>query len=508
MCDLTRMERRHPPTFTISAAISILKCGGKEQMQMDENNDKMRYTLESEDEMAQPQPMQSPAQPETAEPEAAQTDIDRASIPDKKTRRKIFLLLAAVALVAALGGSALTAAIRAISQMNEAQQAQQAQTTLAEQDVPETEKEPEAAQPETPASAEAELPYRIVSAPLPEELFSNSGDKSLTPGQVYQQNVGCVVGILSKSKTNVFGQSTPLSSSGTGVILSEDGYIVTNYHVVEGADSVKVALHDGQEYHAVVAGGDKMSDVALLKIEAEGLQTAAIAQSGDVAVGEEVVAIGNPLGELTFTMTHGYISATDREINVDGTPINMMQTDAAINSGNSGGPLFDMNGNVIGITAAKYSGQTASGTTIEGIGFAIPIDDALRIVYDLQKYGYVTGRAYLGVTVRDLDADTASDYGLPVGPRVESVVMGSCSEKAGIQSGDIILALGGKNTTSTVGLLAALRDHRAGETVEVDLYRAGAELTVSVTLDERPQNLEVTVEEEPQPETLPDGSGN
>ena len=148
---------------------------------MDENNDKMRYTLESEDEMAQPQPMQSPAQPETAEPEAAQTDIDRASIPDKKTRRKIFLLLAAVALVAALGGSALTAAIRAISQMNEAQQAQQAQTTLAEQDVPETEKGPEAAQPETPASAEAELPYRIVSAPLPEELFSNSGDKSLTP---------------------------------------------------------------------------------------------------------------------------------------------------------------------------------------------------------------------------------------------------------------------------------------------------------------------------------------
>ena len=317
-----------------------------------------------------------------------------------------------------------------------------------------------------------------------------------------------MVGILSKSKTNVFGQSTPLSSSGTGIILSEDGYIVTNYHVVEGADSVKVALHDGQEYHAVVAGGDKMSDVALLKIEAEGLQTAAIAQSGDVAVGEEVVAIGNPLGELTFTMTHGYISATDREINVDGTPINMMQTDAAINSGNSGGPLFDMNGNVIGITAAKYSGQTASGTTIEGIGFAIPIDDALRIVYDLQKYGYVTGRAYLGVTVRDLDADTASDYGLPVGPRVESVVMGSCSEKAGIQSGDIILALGGKNTTSTVGLLAALRGHRAGETVEVDLYRAGAELTVSVTLDERPQNLEVTVEEEPQPETLPDGSGN
>lgn len=469
---------------------------------MDENNERMNYSMEIEEADAKPEQQPSGQYPE---PQYGVPESDRPAVPDKKTRKKIFLLLAVVALVAALGGSALTAAIRAISRMNEAQQAQ---TTLAEQDVPETEKEPEAAQPETPASAETELPYRIVSAPLPEELLSNSGDKSLTPEQVYQMNVGCVVGILSKSKTNVFGQSTPLSSSGTGFVLSEDGYIVTNYHVVEGADFVKVALYDGQEYHATVAGGDKMSDVALLKIEAEGLQTAAVAQTDDITVGEEVVAIGNPLGELTFTMTHGYISATDREINVDGTPINMIQTDAAINSGNSGGPLFDMNGNVIGITAAKYSGQTASGTTIEGIGFAIPIDDALRIVYDLQKYGYVTGRAYLGVTVRDLDADTASDYGLPVGPRVESVVMGGCAEAAGITSGDIILSLGGKKTANTIGLLAALRDHRAGETVEVDIYRAGAELTVSVTLDERPQNLEVTVEEEIQPETLPDGSGN
>jgi len=283
---------------------------------------------------------------------------------------------------------------------------------------------------------------------------------------------------------------------------------VTNHHVVSGAQQITVTTNDGSSYAATLVGSDESNDIAVLKIDAKDLTPAVLGDSDSLAVGDAVLAIGNPLGELTFTMTHGYISATDREINVDGTPINMMQTDAAINSGNSGGPLFDMNGNVIGITAAKYSGQTASGTTIEGIGFAIPIDDALRIVYDLQEYGYVTGRAYLGVTVRDLDADTASDYGLPVGPRVESVVMGSCSEKAGIQSGDIILALGGKNTTSTVGLLAALRDHRAGETVEVDLYRAGAELTVSVTLDERPQNLGVTVEEEPQPETLPDGSGN
>ena len=340
-------------------------------------------------------------------------------------------------------------------------------------------------------------------------VHTNTGDKDLTPQEVYNMYVDSVVGITtSGTTTNIFGQISEFAASGSGFVISEDGYIVTNHHVIADASSVKVAMYDGSTYEAQVIGSDSSNDVALLKIDASGLKPVAIGDSDSIAVGDQVAAIGNPLGELTFSLTAGYVSALDRAINTDGTPINMLQTDAAINSGNSGGPLFDMNGNVIGITAAKYSGQTASGTTIEGIGFAIPIDDALRIVYDLQKYGYVTGRAYLGVTVRDLDADTASDYGLPVGPRVESVVMGSCSEKAGIQSGDIILALGGKNTTSTVGLLAALRDHRAGETVEVDLYRAGAELTVSVTLDERPQNLEVTVEEEPQPETLPDGSGN
>ena len=455
-------------------------------------DEERNFTIEPEDEPpAQSEYTQPDYIPEWTQP----TQPEEPEEPKKKRRTwlKITALLLALAIAASLGRALLRSAINGLAAHNASG---------------------DSAQPAADASGAASAPesagepYQRELTPLPETLPTYDSGKTLTAQEVYGINVDAVCGIATEVTTNVFGQTASTAVVGSGFVLTEDGYVVTNNHVVEGTDNVSVKLHDGSTYPAEVVGGDSLSDVALLKIEAEGLSHVAVGDSDAIAVGEGCIAIGNPLGELTFTMTHGYISATDREINVDGTPINMMQTDAAINSGNSGGPLFDMNGNVIGITAAKYSGQTASGTTIEGIGFAIPIDDALRIVYDLQKYGYVTGRAYLGVTVRDLDADTASDYGLPVGPRVESVVMGSCSEKAGIQSGDIILALGGKNTTSTVGLLAALRDHRAGETVEVDLYRAGAELTVSVTLDERPQNLEVTVEEEPQPETLPDGSGN
>ena len=218
--------------------------------------------------------------------------------------------------------------------------------------------------------------------------------------------------------------------------------------MVEGATSVTVKLYNGEEYDAEIVGTDEMNDVALLKIDATGLQAVTIGDSDQIEVGEEVIAIGNPLGELTFTMTAGVVSALDREINTDGKPINMLQTDVAINSGNSGGPLFDMNGNVIGITSAKYSGSTSSGASIEGISFAIPINDALRVIYDLQQYGRVTGRAYLGVTVRDLDGTTASTYGLPTGPMIQSVEAGGCAEKAGLQQGDIIIGFNGSEIAS------------------------------------------------------------
>ena len=313
-------------------------------------------------------------------------------------------------------------------------------------------------------------------------------------------NVNACVGIATQITTNVWGQVASASASGSGFILTSDGYVVTNNHVVEGATSVTVKLYNGEEYDAEIVGTDEMNDVALLKIDATGLQAVTIGDSDQIEVGEEVIAIGNPLGELTFTMTAGVVSALDREINTDGKPINMLQTDVAINSGNSGGPLFDMNGNVIGITSAKYSGSTSSGASIEGISFAIPINDALRVIYDLQQYGRVTGRAYLGVTVRDLDGTTASTYGLPTGPMIQSVEAGGCAEKAGLQQGDIIIGFNGSEIASYTDLVAALNKLKAGDTATITVFRAGAQVEASITLDERPTDDEITAREQAQNE--------
>ena len=230
--------------------------------------------------------------------------------------------------------------------------------------------------------------------------------------------------------------------------------------------------------------------------EGEGLQTVTIGDSDQIEVGETVEAIGNPLGELTFTMTAGYISALDREITPDRTPINMLQTDVAINAGNSGGPLFDMDGNVIGMTTAKVSGTTESGVSIEGLGFAIPINDVMRVVYDLQLYGRVLGRAYLGVTLQDLDSEVAATYNLPAGPQIGTVTEGSCAETAGLQPRDIILQFEDREISSFTDLSAALAKQKAGDTVTLKIYRAGAELEITLTLDERPGESEIDATEQ------------
>ena len=316
---------------------------------------------------------------------------------------------------------------------------------------------------------------------------SSSGD--LTAAQVYSENVNAVVGITSEgTTTNVFGQTSAVASSGSGFIISTDGYIVTNYHVVQGATTLTVTLYNGEEYDATVVGYEASNDVALLKIDATDLTAVTVGDSDALQVGDQVLAIGNPLGELTFTMTGGYISALDREINTDGTPLNMMQTDVAINSGNSGGPLFDMNGQVVGITTAKYSGSTSSGTSIEGIGFAIPINDVMKIVNDLKEYGYVKDRAYLGIGAKDLDQSTAQTYSLPMGVYVASVEEGSCAEKAGVQAGDIITGIGSYQVESYTDLAASLKKFSAGDSTTLSLYRAGAELSVEITLDEKPRD--------------------
>jgi len=401
--------------------------------------------------------------------------------PPKKPKKdrtvlKIVALVAVVAILGSVGGALLTTAIDKINDP-------------AEEVVAEKQEEP---------AVEEAADYEVIKHELPEKLGSYDTGKTLTPVQVYELTVNSVVGIRTESTINAFGQEAVSASAGSGFILSEDGYVVTNAHVVSGAQTIKVDLFNGESYDAQLVGADSGFDIAVLKMEAEGLQPVSVGNSDDLKVGEEVAAIGNTLGELTFTMTSGILSALDREINTDGNPQNMIQTNAAINSGNSGGPLFDMDGNVIGVTTAKYSGSTSSGTTIEGLGFAIPINTALKVAYDLAEYGYVKDQAFLGITVKTLDSQTASYYGLPVGPRVESVNEGSCAEKAGIQPGDIIIRFNGVETATHPELLAALKKVHAGDTVELTVFRAGAEKTLTVTLDEKPRQEEVDAMEKEQ----------
>ena len=438
-------------------------------------DEERNFTIEPEDEPpAQSEYTQPDYIPEWTQP----TQPEEPEEPKKKRRTwlKITALLLALAIVASLGRALLRSAIKGLAAHNASG---------------------DSAQPAADASGAASAPesagepYQRELTPLPETLPTYDSGKTLTAQEVYGINVDAVCGIATEVTTNVFGQTASTAVVGSGFVLTEDGYVVTNNQVVEGTDNVSVKLHDGSTYPAEVVGGDSLSDVALLKIEAEGLSHVAVGDSDAIAVGEGCIAIGNPLGELTFTMTGGYVSALPREINISGKPISMFQTDAAINAGNSGGPLFDMAGNVIGITSAKISGITGSGASIEGVGFAIPINEALRVVYDLQEYGYVRGRAFLGVTVKELDAATADTYGLPVGPIVQSVVADSCADKAGIAVKDIILAFNERNVKTYTQLMSALNKCSAGDVVTLRIYRAGAELDVTLTLDERPEDQTV-----------------
>ena len=438
-------------------------------------DEERNFTIEPEDEPpAQSEYTQPDYIPEWTQP----TQPEEPEEPKKKRRTwlKITALLLALAIVASLGRALLRSAINGLAAHNASgDSAQPAADASGASSAPES----------------AGEPYQMELTPLPETLPTYDSGKTLTAQEVYGINVDAVCGIATEVTTNVFGQTASTAVVGSGFVLTEDGYVVTNNHVVEGTDNVSVKLHDGSTYPAEIIGGDSLSDVALLKIEAEGLSHVAVGDSDAIAVGEGCIAIGNPLGELTFTMTGGYVSALPREINISGKPISMFQTDAAINAGNSGGPLFDMAGNVIGITSAKISGITGSGASIEGVGFAIPINEALRVVYDLQEYGYVRGRAFLGVTVKELDAATADTYGLPVGPIVQSVVADSCADKAGIAVKDIILAFNGRMVQTYTQLMSALNKCSAGDEVTLRIYRAGAELDVTLTLDERPEEQTV-----------------
>ena len=314
-----------------------------------------------------------------------------------------------------------------------------------------------------------------------------SDGTAMTPAQLYASQVNSVVAISTTIQSG-YGSG---QSSGSGFILTEDGYVITNFHVVEDATDIDVVMHDGTEYPAELVGKDSSNDLAVLKIEATGLPAATLGSSKNLVIGDMVVAIGNPLGELASTQTVGYVSGIDREVSTSGsiTTISMIQTDAAINPGNSGGPLFNMYGEVIGITTAKYSGTTGSGASIEGIGFAIPIDDVEPLINDLIDYGYVTG-AYMAVTVQDMDSTSAEMYGLPTGAYIVSVEKDGAAHRAGIQPKDIIIGLDDYEVSNVTELTRALRNYKAGDTATVTLLRAGKEMTLQITFDERPQQTE------------------
>ena len=336
-------------------------------------------------------------------------------------------------------------------------------------------------------------------------VANSNGGQPMTPEQLYAANLASCVGItVSTTTVNFFGQTTTSAASGSGFVLTQDGYIVTNYHVIEDAvdDSsvtVTVSFADGGKYTATLVGGEKDNDVAVIKIDATGLKPVTLGDSDQLVVGEDVYTIGNPLGELTYSLSDGLVSALDRLITTtstnpttgqqETTTLNVLQTNCDINPGNSGGPLFDGYGNVVGIVTAKYT-QSSSGVSAEGLGFALPINDVKDIIQDLIEHGYVTGKPYMGVMVTSVP-DYAQHYGVSAGAYVESVAEGSCAQKAGLQVNDIIIAIDGTAIDSSTALTAALSsNYKAGDTAKLTVLRGSDKLELTITFDEKNDQTE------------------
>ena len=326
------------------------------------------------------------------------------------------------------------------------------------------------------------------------------GKNAMSDAEVYAAGVNSVVSInvTGTSGTNFFGQAVQTASAGSGFILTKDGYIVTNYHVVKDGETVKVTLYSGDEYEAKYVGGDEDYDIAVIKVEAADLQPVTLGDSGSLNVGDHVLAIGNPLGELTFSMSGGMVSCVNRAINVDGTPFNMIQTDTSINPGNSGGPLFNQYGEVVGIVSAKYS--STGNESVEGLGFAIPINDVFAMIQDIMTNGYVTNKPYLGVTAGTMTKQMAAQYRYDVtsGVFIYSVEEDSAADQAGLKMGDVITKVDGTAITSMEDLTVAKKQYSAGDTCTLTVYREGQETTVELTWGAVPADQQSNVSSEEQ----------
>ena len=358
---------------------------------------------------------------------------------------------------------------------------QPAQQSSAPAEQTQTTKE-EAVHAEAPAQtqqAAEDLPQlTIVQSPAGIPTVASDEDGALSLQEIYRRCIGSVVSIVTVTPSG--------KASGPGIIMSEDGYVITNHHVIESAQAVSVLTSDNQEYAASVVGSDETSDLAVLKVEAEGLQAAEFGDSSVLQVGDSVAAIGDPLGTaLRGTMTDGIISAINRDLTVNDRTMSLIQTNAALNNGNSGGPLINCYGQVIGINTMKMSNFYSLSTTVEGIGFAIPIDTAKPIIDELIEKGYVSGRPAIGIDGETLPAPYRIYYRLPQGIYVTRVYRNSDAAAKGISEGDIITAINGVSVTTMEQLNRVKNQFTAGQTITLTIYRGGVSSDVEIILMDR-----------------------
>ena len=335
----------------------------------------------------------------------------------------------------------------------------------------------------------------------------------LSPADLYEQNVNSTVGITISGETSSrYGYGYTYQASGSGFIITSDGYILTNYHVISGSKSVTVATYDHNTYDAKVIGYDASNDIAVIKIDAENLTPVTLGDSDTLRVGESVYAIGNPLGELTFSLTGGIVSALSRNVQTEaGTSMSLIQTDCAINSGNSGGALFNTRGEVIGITNAKYSSSgMGSEAEIDNIGFAIPINSVKRIVTSIIENGYVL-KPYIGITVSPLSEETANIIGIKAGAVVQDVTEDAPADKAGLKSHDVIVKVGDTDINDSNDLVQVISKSDPGDVLTFHIYRQGQEITLDVEIGSKTESAlkdeEEAEEQTAEPQEQPNQNG-
>lgn len=393
--------------------------------------------------------------------------------PDNNVKKLTIILCVICALVGGILGGIISGSIIKNSIRKELSTAVTSETTVNQTT---TEK-----QTETTTKTETTTQNNDSQDNISSGTITSSDDKpsleiTFAANEIYKYNVDSVVGIeVSDGYSKGYG---------TGFIVSEEGYIVTNYHVVEDASSVKVTLHDESQYSAKVIGYEESNDIAVIKIEPKGqIESLIYGKSSDLSVGDDVYVIGNPLGDLTFTLTKGVVSALNRLIDTgSGYNINMFQTDAAINSGNSGGPVFDKHGFVVGIASAKYASSS-----IEGLCFCVPIDDVRSMIDEIINKGYVSGKPLIGVSVYDREI---TNYGFIQsqrrinGAKIMEIGQNTAASKAGLQVGDIIVKLNDENITSVSQLKTVLSDYRSGDIAILKVNRNGTQMDISLILGE------------------------